>query len=265
MSRVMIRGGSGLGDALYLQPIVRHLLKQGRDDLIVGTDYPGVFSQLDVPTTPLVKAHGKIIGHYTARKSVSGTSQFKDCCIRAGINEPVEMVLDWKAVNLTLINQLKRFGKPILLVAMPRSPMGRNDGFADELMPLHDVYRAVLDMLKGHFLIVQVGSGKSLFPLHCIDVNLANKTSVSDLIDVATVALGVFGYCSFMIPLAESLNKPGLFLWSRRGLQSKNPFINTIRPEKVLHKASSMHVIDDWDMERISETADDFLRQVGSS
>jgi len=265
MTKTVIRGGSGLGDALYLQPIVRHLLMQGRDDLIVGTDYPAVFSQLKVPTTPLVKSQGKIIGHYTGRKSVPGTSQFEDCCIRAGINEPVEMVLNWKPVNKTLINQLKRFGKPILLVSMPRSPMGRNDGFADELMPTQEAYLAVLGTLKKHFLIVQVGSGKALFPLPGIDVDLGNKTCVTDLIDVATAASGMFGYCSFMIPLAESLNKPGLFLWSRRGLESKSAFINTITPEKVLHKPSSLHAVDDWDVRRISETVDEFLRQIGSS
>jgi hypothetical protein len=258
--KTVIRGGGGLGDSLYVQAIVRHLLKQGRDDLIVGTNYPEVFSQLDVETRPLIKAIGKIVAHYTSRKGVPGTSQFEDCCIRAGIEGPVELVLDWKPVNKVLISKLKSHGRPILLVSMPRSPMGRDDGFAHELMPKKEAYQAVLDMLKPHFLLVQVGSGKAMFNLQGIDVDLADKTTVSDLIDIASVSDGLFGTCSFLIPLAESLDKPGLFLWSRRGLNSKNVFIRTITPEKVLHKHTSLAVIDDSD--RIPETVDAFLRQV---
>ena len=49
------------------------------------------------------------------------------------------------------------------------------------------------------------------------------------------------------MPLAESFDIPLVVLWSSKGLNSTDPFINSLVPEKVLSKETSHFVIDDWD------------------
>jgi hypothetical protein len=88
-----------------------------------------------------------------------------------------------------------------------------------------------------------------------IDIDLANKTTVSDLFDVATKAVAFLGYVSFIVPLAESLSKPALLVWSRRGLSAPHQFVRVITPQKVLHKPSSRFVWDDATEQELNEAA----------
>lgn len=255
-----IRGGMGLGDALYVQSVARHLVERG-EELKVHTAWPDVFRPLGDKVT-LVKFSRTgihILAHYPTRKRFTHTTQFKDCCLVAGIEETVDLRLDWKPTNHELIGKLQQ-GKPIICVQLPRAPMGRKDGFGAELLPDCAVIQKAIDRLHGRAVIVQIGSGKPLYRFRGVDIDLADKTSVSDLLDVASVASGFLGYCSFIVPLAESLSKPALLAWSRRGLRSGTLYVRQITPGKILHKPSSRYVMDDATNEQINEAADDLLR-----
>ena len=259
-----IRCGRGLGDALYLQGVVQHLVKKG-EKLHVMTDWPDVFKPLEGKVTlrPFTRERIDIIAHYTIRKHYKDTSQFKDCCIQAGISEHVDFVLDWKIQNKALVSSVKKKakGKPILLVEMIRNPMNRTDRFGIELLPDLEVMQEILNKLKEHYFLLHVGQGKKLFEFEGIDLDLADATSVTDLIDLAYASSAMFGYCSFFVPLAESLNKKSLFVWSRRGMNSVEPFIRTITPQKILHKRDTSHyVVDNWPQDKIDEVLNDFLR-----
>jgi hypothetical protein len=76
---------------------------------------------------------------------------------------------------------------------------------------------------------------------------------VRDLLDVASVADGFLGYCSFMVPLAESFSKPALFVWSHRGLRAPQAYVRQITPQKILHRDTSHFVMDDWPIDRSIE------------
>jgi hypothetical protein len=102
----------------------------------------------------------------------------------------------------------------------------------------------VIDLAHETHTVVQVGAGQPLFKFRGIHIDLANRTTVAEMIDVASVASKFVGYCSFLVPLAESLNKPALFVWSSRGLKDGQLFVRRITPAKVLHKPTSRHVID---------------------
>jgi hypothetical protein len=148
-------------------------------------------------------------------------------------------------------------GRRIVLVQLPRSPMGRKDGFGAELLPDCRVIDRVIARLKTRrALIVQIGAGASLYGLSGIDVDLSNRTTVGQMFDVATAADAFVGYCSFLIPLAESFNKPALLVWSRRGLRSGQPYIRAITPQKILHKKTSRALMDDTNETQIDEAAD---------
>lgn len=243
-----IRSGRGLGDSLYLQSVVRYLLATQPLRLRVRSDYPDVFSQLGprVEVVPFERK-GDIVAHYAVRKGIDGTTQFQDCCIAAGIQESVEMRLDWTTTDPDLVQRLRAGGQPLLLVQLPRAPMGRTDGFGASLLPDCRAIQRIIDVARDTHTVVQVGAGRPLFRFTGIDIDLANETTVAQLIDVAQAADRLLGYCSFFVPLAESFDKPALFVWSRRGLNDGHVYVRRITPAKVLHKATSKAVMDTAD------------------
>lgn len=236
-----IRGGMGLGDAIYVQSVARHIVNRG-EKLQVCTSWPDVFKPLGeaVEFARFRRDRIDFLAHYSLRKRFTDTTQFDDCCIQAGIGAGVELRLDWPARP----HRLQADGKPILCVQLPRSPMGRTDGFGAELLPDCRKIQAAIDAVRGRVLIVQVGSGKPLFEFSGIDVDLANRTTVSELIDLASAADAFLGYPSFLLPLAESLGKPVLMVFSSRGLESSTIYVKQITPKKLLHLNLSKAVID---------------------
>lgn len=262
---ISIRAGKGLGDAVYLAAIARHMVARG-ERLEICTGWPDVYRSLAglVRLSPFRRDRIDRVAHYIARKKISGTDQFVDCCINMGISEPVEFRLDWRLQNFGLIEEVRRSGKPVVIVQLPREPMGRSDGFGLDLLPTRAGLQRAIDALGDRVFTVQIGKGAPLFRLDGIDLDLANRTSVTDLIDVASAADGALGYCSFIVPLAEALMKPALFVWSRRGLRSREPFIRQIVPGKVLHRSTSRAVMDDCGAWEMRAATDAFLAALGS-
>jgi hypothetical protein len=256
-----IRAGRGLGDAIYLQSVVRHLVNKGQK-LTVATDWTDVFLPLKdkIEFIPFTRQNIKIIAHYSARKSFKDTTQFRDCCLQAGITEKAELKIDWKPLNSFLIDSL-RVSKPLLVIALPRAPMGRTDAFAIDLLPKRDVYQYLIDKLRDKYNILQIGAGKPVYTLDNIDIDLTNDTKVTDLFDIASVADAFVGYCSYLIPLAESFNKKGLYIWGNKGLKSSEQFINTITPTKILEHKNSHFLVDNWELERMDDAINAFLQE----
>jgi hypothetical protein len=254
-----VRSGRGLGDTLYLQAVVRHLA-QGGETFIALSDYPDVFRPLGprVVVQPFNRVGATILAHYTSRKGMPGSTQFEDCCLSAGIRREVQLRLDWPAPSSDLVRSLRQRadGRPMVCVQLPRAPMGRTDGFGSELLPNCRILQDMVTRLAERVMIVQIGSGRALHQLNDIDVNLANGTTIAELLDVASVSDGFLGYPSFIIPLAESFDKPAVILWANAGLKSSNPFVRQITPEKLLHKPTGRHVVDTWPAERIQEVLD---------
>lgn len=259
---ISIRSGRGLGDSLYLQSIARHLVESG-ERVEVCSNYPDVFRPLEGSVTVAEFRRGADrVAHYITRKGVKGTDQFQDCCINAGLGQNIELRLDWDVLDREMTAQVLRPSLPVIVVQLPRYPMGRADGYGMELLPDCGVIQRVIDRLRPWAFIVQVGQGEPLHRFSGIDLDLANKTTVGEMIDVASVASGFLGYCSFMVPLAESLRKPALFVWSRRGLNSGNAFISRVTPDKIFHRPATRYVIDDCSDGDLTEAVDALYRQV---
>src|SRR5262245_41276597 len=110
-----IRAGSGLGDSIYLQSIVRHVVLSG-SKIAPRSDYPDLFRSLDIPVRRFHKARPCVVAHYAPRKLIPGTTQFEDMAINAGIAGPVEMRLDWQVVNPRIIGESAR---PVIAVMLP--------------------------------------------------------------------------------------------------------------------------------------------------
>lgn len=260
---ISMRGGRGLGDALYVQGVARYFVHLGCK-LEILTDYPDIFRPLNgnVVTVPFKREPVDRLAHYSKRRGVSGTSQFEDCCIEAGLKDCVEFRIDWKPTNDELISRLKRQDKPIVVVQMARAPFGRSDGYGMEFLPDCSAIQHAIDLIKEKAFLVQIGAGAALYEFKGIDLDLTNLTSVSDVIDIGTVADGFLGFCSFIVPLAESLSKPALLVWSRKGLDSRDELIRKITPAKVLHGPCCKYVIDDCDRDHLKVAVDEFCHKI---
>jgi len=251
-----IRCGSGLGDSLYLQGVVRYLLKERDDILNVCSNYPDIFSQLDVNVVPFSRENIDILAVYTTRKSEE-TTQFQDCCITAGIPQDTELRLDWKPSSLLA----KRPRKPTIAVLLPRNPMGRTDGYGNTILPDCSVIQYIINKIKACY--IQLGAGEPLFKFKNIDINLANKTSIAELIDIASQVDGFIGYPSFFMPLSESFNKPALYVFSRAAARDKHKFVRQLIPRKMLQNTGKeFYVYDDWRPDAVKRVIDDFQRLV---
>jgi hypothetical protein len=246
-----IRGGSGLGDSIYVRPIAEHYARAGRD-VTVMTNFPEVFRGVDVTVAPFTRVGTNVLAHYTAGKKRTTTNQWQDICISARVGE-LALSFKWEVQNKPLTQDLQAMaaGKPIVMVNGGRPPMGRVDGYAREMLPKRAAFDAVLAALDDCFT-VEVGKGNEIYPLTA-DVDLADRTSTADLLDIASIASGLVGQCSFMIPLAEALDKPLLVVWASQGLVSGTEFIRQCTPQKILSKPSSRWVMDDWAKERIEQ------------
>lgn len=263
---ISIRAGNGLGDALYLQSVVRHLVEKG-ENVEVCTAWPDVFLPLKgrIQVSEFRRERINRLAHYTNRKMIAGTDQFKDSCLAAGIMEPVDLRLDWSVQNLDLVQRVSCTHRPVIAVQLPRAPMNRSDGFGSSLLPNCNVIQRAIDRIGKRAVFVQIGSGEPLFSFRGIDLDLANQTSVTDLIDVGCAADGFLGYVSYIVPLAESLNKPALLIWSRKGLESQEPrrdFIRAITPRKILHRETSRAIIDDCSEVEFAGAVNAFCEQI---
>lgn len=229
--------------------------------MCVRSDYPDVFRPLGrrVEVTPFDR-RVDILAHYSARKGLRGTTQFQDCCRAAGITDEVDLRLDWVVQDEALVRRVKEDGRPVVVVQLPRAPMGRTDGFGAELLPDCRSLQLAIDTVRERALVVQVGAGEPLFRFTGIHADLANRTTVGQLIDVASVADGFIGYCSFLLPLAESFHRPALMVWSQRGLKAGHPYIRQITPTKVIHRSDTTRAVMDNDKDAIREAAHEFLR-----
>lgn len=264
--RRVIRSGMGLGDSLYLQSVARYFVGKG-ENVDVCSAWPDVFRPLagKVTVHPFRRERINTLAHYTARKGTPGTSQFEDVCMCAGIREPVDLRIDWKPEHTEYPARLRARGRPVVCVQLPRTPMDRKDSFGDELLPDCERIQTIISILRDRATFVQVGKGAPLYQFTGLHCDLSNRTNVGELIDIAYGADAFLGYVSFIIPLAESLGKPGLFVWSRRGLKSRNAFINTVKPTKIIHRRDlCRYVIDDCSPADLEHAAYALLDQATS-
>lgn len=255
-----IRGGSGLGDAIYVRVIADHLIACGYE-VEACTNYPEVFLGSRAKTSPFRRNRVDVLCHYSARKYRLDTTQWEDVCGTAGLGA-LPLRIEWAVRNIGLVERIlqEAGGRKIVVVHGGRVPMGRTDGFGKELLPCRSAFDATLAELNDCFL-VQVGKGEQLYRIRS-DLNLCGETSVSDLFDIASISSGMVAQCSYAVPLAECLDKPLLAIWSAAGMKSSQQYVKAITPKKILSKASSSFVVDDWQEDQIEQAAHAFRRSL---
>lgn len=246
MSSLRVRGGRGLGDAIYVRPIADALVRAG-NRVTVLTDYPHVYLGSDVAVLPFQRVRVDVVAHYVGGKRNPTTTQWQDVCSTANIFTPLS--ISWSVRNHTLLRGLRAQAgsRPLVLVHGGRRPMARTDGFGMELMPKAEAFEAVLSALRETCFLVQIGKAEQLYPVRS-HVNLNGSTSISDIMDLGRGCDAVVAQCSFAVPLAEAFGKPLLAVWGAGVYNSREPFVRSTTPHKVLSCPTDSFVLDDMEL-----------------
>jgi len=206
------------------------------------------------------------LAHYSSRRGIPCSTQWDDVCISAGIPVGSPLHIDWRYQgDIAPYVRAMAGWRPLVLVQMPRAPFARKDGYGMEILPDCSLIQKALDLLSPHAFVVQIGAGLPLFKYERLGFDLANQTSVSDLLDLAAISDGFLGFVSFIVPLAESLDKPALLVWSRSGLRSRHEPVRQITPHKVIHRKDLISaVIDDCGQLELETAVNAFCGSIGS-
>lgn len=248
-----LRGGSGLGDSVYLRPIVDYLIRSG-ERVTVRSGFPDVFIGSRATVEPFSRANIDILAHYSTERQNQRSTQYADMLRCAKLPE-IPLKFDWTVRNQPLVDRV-RFAagnRPVVIVHGGRAPFGRSDGLGIEILPQRAAFDAALQALEDCFT-VRIGQGVRHYNL-ASSMDLYDQTRVSDLLDLVVSCDAVVTQCGYPIPMAECFGKPLLAIWSARGLASSNPVIASVTPAKILSAPVSHYVMDDWPKEDIKDFA----------
>ena len=263
---MILRGASGFGDAILIIYIVTEFLKK-HTRISLRTKHPSLFTHLGIATERFRKGGEHVAFNYGSRKKIKETNQFQDMCISAGIPSDRPFNIKWPLHNKRLVVKVREMaaGKPICIVGNPHTPFGRRDGYGLELRPKWSIFDEVIEKLKGEMFFVQIGKGNDEYRFKGIDYDLRNKVSDTDSMDLAQRCDCLMGQNGYIIPLAECFDKPLFLVYSKRGLESKDPYISNTSPQKILSKPTSQWVVDDWNMGIIHKKARQCFSQILSA
>jgi hypothetical protein len=253
---IRVRGGAGLGDALYVRVIGEYLARQ-RHKVTCCSNYVDVFRGAAVVVEPFSRVRINRLAHYSMARTRADTTQWQDVCNSAKVPH-IPLRFAWTVQNAGLVNDLRRRaeGRPLVVIHGGRAPFGRTDGLGIKLVPERRGFDAALGELRDCFL-VRVGNAESMYPLD-VHTDLKASTTVADVIDIVATCDAVVAQVSFMLPLAACLDKPLLAVWSARGLESTTEVVRQITPSKILERKESRYVMDDWTPEQIKREAGEF-------
>lgn len=246
---IKINAPRGLGDAIHVRAIVVHLLKRN-ETIEVITKWEDVFADLPIKVLPYSKwTEDEDLAHATAClfcqvPFVKALSQFQNACLQAGIIETVPLDIAWKVKNRSLLNKIRSStAKPILIYQAPKIPKNnemrqwtpRIEAFQDFIEKHDDHYR----ILVGHkdFTIDN--------PNLPFELSLIGETSVTDVIDLATISDLIFCEPSYLGILAQAFNKNLVCMFSARAARSNLKRVRGVTPERIFHKKENATAIYD--------------------
>lgn len=247
MSEIAIKGASGLGDCVYAVSIAEYYSKE-YDNIYVMSDFPVLFEHL-----PKVKCFKhKKLNHidlpdgrkkdidkrftYCGRKYTAGTTQFEDSYLSIHIKEKLEMNISWKVKNNELVDNIRKCAKDkkICILSAPYEPFGRDDEWGSLLRIKPDIMQTIVNN-RDDIYFIQVGNKYALHKISNVDLDLIDKTSVSDLMDLVCICDFGISQIGNLLPICECMNKKNFLIFAITGQNCGNKFIEAVTPEKCVH------------------------------
>ena len=243
---IKLTSAKGLGDAIYLRAIVLHLLERGETPIAVFTFWPAAFADLPI----LVRSpdeqtgtEGLIQASYLLRDHTTG-DQFTMACERAGLDPIPPLVMNWRVCNPALVEAVRvaAQGRGIFMFQPPKLV---NNAEQEELRPSRSAFERYVDEWRGHFRI-KVGHPAFTEEGNApCELDLYGKTSIHDVFDLGTIAAMCFGESSFLLIMAEAMDRPFTCMFTRRGLDSDYERVRNVRPDRIFHKQHLASVVYD--------------------
>lgn len=233
---ISLRASSGLGDAIHLRAAVLHLLSCG-ESVGVFTKFPEVFSDLPVTIRPLEDGDTcDGLRHFNHKLSMepSCVDAFTGACLRAGIEWPVPLRMNWTVQNHELLAQIRQLaaGRPIFVF----QPVKHSSNWQQELLrPSREPYNAFIAKHQDYFRI------KLGHPDYVEDrgepceLDLMGKASIKDALDIGTIGDLFFGESCYVPMLGEAMDKRYAIMFTRRALNA-NDRIRNMTAERLFHK-----------------------------
>lgn len=235
---IKLNASRGLGDAIYLRAAALHMLDRG-EQVAVYTQWPTVFSDLPVDVRPLTEREGETDLRHVANSlnghDPQGRSNFAACCANAGIAEPVELRAKWTVRNHALLERIQQLaaGRPIFVY----QPRKRAQNAEQKLIrPETAPYNAFIGQHSEYF---RVRLGQTPFVEFdrsaACEIDLLDKTSISDAFDIGTIGNFFFGESCFIPMLGEANSRRYAVMFTRRALNSEGR-MRFMTPERLFHK-----------------------------
>jgi hypothetical protein len=238
----------GLGDAIYLRAVALHLLAMGKA-VKVFTRWPDVFSGMDVEfgsmaevtalegqkfRAPSTQVRNVMACLHCQVPYIAALDKFALACLQAGIEDEIELRIDWQVRNDDLVNRIRDAAgvRPIVVF----QPLRKAHNEADEVLrPKAGAFAKYVGAVEG--FKVKVGSAEFTTDdgLSC-DLDLYGQTSVTDVLDVVSCAdLCVAENC-FLPVAAQAMNRRFVLVMARRALASNLNKVRGITPERMMQK-----------------------------
>jgi len=246
---MIIRGARGLGDALFLYPIIEYYINKG-ENVTVKTNYPEIFKELNCKTVPLITAGTTdIVARYAERFENPETNMLEDTAILADMPLPVELSVKYKCKRKFKFNTNKK----ICVIRQPDYPMNaKRPESTLVLVPKIEIIQEIINKFKDECYFVLAGSGHGLKPeLTGIDEDLTDISVIQELLELVNSSDIVLTQMGYMLPMAEALNKKLFSLHSYAGLHTNQAFYRWLTPQKSVTRKSSVYIIDNEPINQI--------------
>ena len=245
-----IRGERGLGDSIYLYPIVKSYLDNVTEPIAVYSNYPKVFEDLKCVVLPFSKKRDDEtqIFSYLPHKTNSETTIIED--ITSSCAYDINFNKDHSIKNHNLVKKIlehKKNNKKICLIRYIE-PRHNRKGI-DNLDCDPTIINKFISEFKKEYYFVGIGTS-NYHDIRC-DMDLMGQTSVSDLFDLVFISDLVIAQVGYTVPLCELLHKNNIAIFPKKW-QMANPFLKTTTPNKICGEYTS-HVYDDQDFQNISD------------
>jgi len=224
---IELQGPRGLGDALLVRLVAAEWIRRG-EQVRVHTTWPDLFRGLKVHLAGvehLVRDGQTDLYACTGcpncrRPEMATLSLFTRACHQCGLYDPVPFDLAWTVTDAEPFGKIKRRadGRPILIYQPPKIANGAEQ---ELYTPPTEAFLRWLDEHSDHYRI-KVGhpSAAEEFRGAPCELDLFGKTTVLQMIDLATIGDLFFSQVCFIPTLAETLGKRSAVMFTRRQLSA---------------------------------------------
>jgi len=238
-----VRSQNGLGDNIYLRAAVLHMLRTSEEPVTVFSRWAEVFDDLQVETLPIkeilergLEDKVRSVSYPVPRPLPDGLTEFQSRLRNAGIDESIQLRIDWKIRNPRFVAEVKAMaaGRKIFIYQCPRAIRSEAGAL---LKPRMIAFRNFVAKHSDYFRI-KLGHPPYVEddPSVPCELDLFGKAFIHDTFDICQLGDLFFSQPSFINCMAEALDRRYICMFSMAALMSDISRANTTTPARLFNK-----------------------------